>query len=214
MMTAKEKKQSIAVLIASACSTAVSARALCPDPRARAMTEDIPPPMAPCDMLCIKTSNGRTSAIPVKASVPRRATNHISIRPVLDWAVMTRMLGHASRCVQSGDRVHVGHLRGRKDVSNVIGDELSALALECQKVAVDCDVVNGQAVHASDLLEGRAKTLDIIVLEECADAIVEPTEFFHVRFHLGIRLRRDDLDVFDRKRRRSDLNSGCHDNLH
>jgi hypothetical protein len=95
----------------------------------------------------------------------------------------------AQRCVQSGGRVHIGHLGGRKDVSNVIGDGLSALALECQKVAMDCDVVNGHAIYASDLLEGRAKSLDVIILEECTDAIVEPTEFFHIRFYFRVRLR-------------------------
>jgi hypothetical protein len=36
----------------------------------------------------------------------------------------------AQRCIQSGGRVHICHLDGRKDVSNIIGNELSTLALE------------------------------------------------------------------------------------
>ena len=59
------------------------------------MAEEMPPPIAPPDSICIVMKPGNTSAIPVSASRPRRETNHVSIRPVEDCASITSTLGHA-----------------------------------------------------------------------------------------------------------------------
>ena len=55
----------------------------------------MPPPIAPAESICIIMKPGKTSAIPASASVPRRETHHVSIRPVDACAVITRMFGHA-----------------------------------------------------------------------------------------------------------------------
>ncbi len=61
------------------------------------MAEEMPPPIAPPDSICIIMKPGNTSAMPASASVPRCETNQVSIRPVDAWASMTRTLGHARR---------------------------------------------------------------------------------------------------------------------
>ena len=53
--------------------------------------------MAPAAIICISITPGNTSAMPASASVPRRATKYVSIKPVAACASMTRMLGVASR---------------------------------------------------------------------------------------------------------------------
>ena len=80
-----------------ACSTSASASARRPPPSARAMAEEMPPPMAPAESICIIMNTGKTSAMPASASVPRRETHQVSMRPVEACASMTRMFGQARR---------------------------------------------------------------------------------------------------------------------
>ena len=56
--------------ITSACSASASASVRRPAPSARAMEEEMPPPMAPADIICISITTGNTSATPASASVP------------------------------------------------------------------------------------------------------------------------------------------------
>ena len=84
-------------LISSACATSASASPRRPAPSARATAEEMPPPTAPADNIVIIMKPGKTSAMPVSASVPRRETHQVSIRPVEACASMTRMFGQASR---------------------------------------------------------------------------------------------------------------------
>ena len=56
------------------------------------------------DSICIIMKPGKTSAMPVSASVPRRETNQVSISPVEAWASMTRTFGQASRSRVASDR--------------------------------------------------------------------------------------------------------------
>ena len=61
-----------ATLMISACSTSASASSRRPAPSARAIAEEMPPPIAPADSICIIMKPGNTSAMPASASVPRR----------------------------------------------------------------------------------------------------------------------------------------------
>ena len=83
-------------LMRMACSTSASASARRPAPSARATADEMPPPMAPPTSIVIIMKPGKTRAMPVSASVPRRETHQVSIRPVEACAVMTRMFGQAS----------------------------------------------------------------------------------------------------------------------
>src|SRR5579872_4101261 len=80
-----------------ACNTSASASSRRPPPRARATADEMPPPIAPPDSICIIMQPGNTSAMPASASVPRRETQNVSIRPVAACASITRMFGTASR---------------------------------------------------------------------------------------------------------------------
>jgi len=42
--------------------------------RARATADDMPPPIAPADIICISMTSGKTSATPASASVPSQPT--------------------------------------------------------------------------------------------------------------------------------------------
>ncbi len=66
-----------------------------PAPRARAIADEMPPPMAPAEIICISITAGNTSAMPASASVPSRATKKVSISPVAACAIITSMLGQA-----------------------------------------------------------------------------------------------------------------------
>ena len=81
----------------SACSTSASASSCRRAPRARAIAEEMPPPIAPADSICIIMKPGNTSAMPASASVPRRETNQVSISPVEACASITSTFGHARR---------------------------------------------------------------------------------------------------------------------
>ena len=92
-----EKKAPRATLTTTACSTSASASLRRPAPNARATAEEIPPPMAPAETICINMTTGNTNAMPANASVPRCETHQVSISPVDAWASMTRILGQARR---------------------------------------------------------------------------------------------------------------------
>ena len=80
----------------SAWATSASASARRPAPSARATADEMPPPIAPADSMPIIMKPGKTSAIPVRASVPRCETHHVSINPVDACASMTSTFGQAS----------------------------------------------------------------------------------------------------------------------
>ena len=61
------------------------------------MADEMPPPIAPADSICIIMKPGNTSAMPASASVPRRETNQVSISPVEACASITSTFGHARR---------------------------------------------------------------------------------------------------------------------
>lgn len=84
-------------LMISACSTSASASPVRRAPSARATADEMPPPMAPAEIICISMTPGNTSAIPASASMPNRDTHHISISPVDACASITSTLGQASR---------------------------------------------------------------------------------------------------------------------
>ena len=65
-----------------ACSTSASASSRRPPPSARATADEMPPPIAPAESICIIMKPGKTSAMPASASVPRRETHQVSISPV------------------------------------------------------------------------------------------------------------------------------------
>jgi hypothetical protein len=55
-----------------ACTTSALASALRLAPTARAIADEMPPPIAPADIICMSISAGNTSATPASASVPSR----------------------------------------------------------------------------------------------------------------------------------------------
>ena len=61
------------------------------------MADEMPPPTAPAESICIIMKPGNTSAMPASASVPSRDTNHVSINPVEACTSITRMFGQARR---------------------------------------------------------------------------------------------------------------------
>src|SRR5438445_2565036 len=83
--------------MASAWTTSASASARRPAPSARAIADEIPPPMAPADIICISMSTGKTSATPASASVPSLPTKYVSMSPTDACTNMTSTLGVASR---------------------------------------------------------------------------------------------------------------------
>ena len=87
-----------------ACKTRASASACRPPPRARAIADEMPPPIAPADSICIIMKPGKTSAMPASASMPRRETHQVSINPVAACANITTMFGQASRISVARDR--------------------------------------------------------------------------------------------------------------
>ncbi len=92
-----EKIVPISTLIASAWRASCSTRTALPAPRARATAEEMPPPIAPCDMFCINISTGITTATPASTSVPSLARNHVSISPVDDCANIISIFGQLMR---------------------------------------------------------------------------------------------------------------------
>ena len=104
-----------------ACQTRAFASSFRPEPSARAMAEEMPPPMAPPESICIIMKPGNTSAMPASASVPRCETHQVSISPVEACTSMTRMFGQARRS-------KVGTI-GPRSSSSVRGLMAAALAL-------------------------------------------------------------------------------------
>jgi len=68
------KSAPIAAAMMSACTTSRRAAAALPDPSARAMAEETPPPIAPAEVICSSMTSGNTSASPASGVVPRRPT--------------------------------------------------------------------------------------------------------------------------------------------
>src|SRR5882724_6501640 len=66
-------------------------------PGAGAIADEIPPPMAPADIICISIRTGKTSATPARASVPSLATKYVSMSPTEACTNMTSTFGVASR---------------------------------------------------------------------------------------------------------------------
>src|SRR5215831_2341046 len=95
-MTPPNKAPS-ATLMITACIASASAWSRRPRPSARAIADEMPPPMAPAETICISMTPGKTSAMPASASVPSFDTNQVSINPVAACATMTSTLGHAIR---------------------------------------------------------------------------------------------------------------------
>ena len=60
--------------IASAWIVSASASSRRPPPSARAIAEEMPPPIAPADIICISITTGNTSATPASAAVPSLPT--------------------------------------------------------------------------------------------------------------------------------------------
>src|SRR6516164_5992529 len=81
----------------TACIASASAWSRWPRPSARAIADEMPPPMAPAEIICISMTPGKTSAMPASASVPSFDTNQVSINPVAACATMTSTLGNAIR---------------------------------------------------------------------------------------------------------------------
>src|SRR6516164_7523224 len=81
----------------TACIASASAWSRWPRPSARAIADEMPPPMAPAETIWISMTPGKTSAMPASASVPSFDTNQVSINPVAACATMTSTLGHAIR---------------------------------------------------------------------------------------------------------------------
>src|SRR2546422_4710843 len=83
--------------MASAWAASALASRRRPAPSARAIADEIPPPMAPADIICISMSTGKTSATPASASVPSLPTKYVSMSPTDACTNMTSTLGVASR---------------------------------------------------------------------------------------------------------------------
>src|SRR5438552_2408635 len=81
----------------SAWTTSAWASSRRPAPSRRATADEIPPPMAPADIICISISTGKTSATPASASVPSLATKYVSMSPTDACASMTSTFGVARR---------------------------------------------------------------------------------------------------------------------
>src|ERR1700722_2862496 len=92
-----ENKAPSSTLMTSACSTSALASSRRFDPMARAMADEMPPPIAPAEIICISMTPGNTSAMPASASLPSREIHHVSMRPVEAWASITSMFGHERR---------------------------------------------------------------------------------------------------------------------
>src|SRR3989442_706509 len=91
------KRSANPIAMASACPASASASARRPAPSARAIAAEIPPPMAPADIICISISAGKTRATPASASVPSLPTKYVSMRPTEACMSMTSTFGVASR---------------------------------------------------------------------------------------------------------------------
>ena len=80
-----------------ACNTSALASSRRPPPSARAIADEMPPPTAPAESICIIVNPGKTSAMPASASAPRRETQKVSTSPVDACASMTATFGLARR---------------------------------------------------------------------------------------------------------------------
>src|SRR6266404_5184586 len=95
--TASMKASPNARAMMTACNTNALASARREPPSARAIADEMPPPMAPADIICISIRTGKTRATPARESVPSLPMKYVSTRPAEACAPSTRMLGTASR---------------------------------------------------------------------------------------------------------------------
>ena len=79
------KAAPIAAAMTSACTTSRRAAAASPEPSARAIADDTPPPIAPAEVICSSMRSGKTSARPASGPVPRRPTKYVSPTETSDW---------------------------------------------------------------------------------------------------------------------------------
>src|SRR6266508_2842972 len=92
-----ENEAPSATMMTSACSTNASASSRRPPPSARAIADEMPPPIAPAEIICISITPGNASAMPASASVPSFATHQVSMSPVAACANITSTFGEAIR---------------------------------------------------------------------------------------------------------------------
>ena len=82
-----------AMISAWAASAAASSRF--PPPKARAMAETTPPPMAPADIWESNKVKGSTTAQPASAACPCRAASQGSINCAITWVAANKLVGAA-----------------------------------------------------------------------------------------------------------------------
>src|SRR5437762_568356 len=156
--------------MASAWTTSAWASGRRPAPSARAMADEIPPPIAPADIICISISTGKTSATPASASVPSLATKYVSTSPTDACTNMTSTFGAASR-------------------SSVlaIGPSSSARVRASKRGAV--------AGHAASLLRDPAPARTLLPFGNITASVLRPWAFMDGSFLPAERLLRHDSAV-------------------
>jgi hypothetical protein len=82
--------------MAIACKTSAPASSWRLAPRAWAMADTTPPPMAPADIICNSSAKGSTTAQPAIAAVPWRATSQVSNSSEADCTAASSVVGAAS----------------------------------------------------------------------------------------------------------------------
>ena len=60
------------------------------------MADEMPPPIAPADIICMSIKSGKTNATPASASVPSMPMKYVSISPIEACTIMTSTFGAAS----------------------------------------------------------------------------------------------------------------------
>src|SRR5262245_29424471 len=85
------------VAMTSACTTRRLAAGRSPEPSARAMAEDTPPPIAPAEVICSSMMSGNTSARPASGAVPSRPTKKVSPTDTIVWKATSSTPGADSR---------------------------------------------------------------------------------------------------------------------
>src|SRR5712691_1637865 len=159
--------------MASACTTSASASARRPAPSARAIAAEIPPPMAPADIICINMNAGKTRATPASASVPSLPTKYVSMRPTEACMSMTSTFGVASRRSvlvigpssrtrvrgSNRDAVAAGGASWGRDPTSVrtpLPSDITASVLRTW-ASMDCSFLPGERLSVSQNLHCRVR---------------------------------------------------------
>src|SRR5438128_405173 len=148
--------------MASACIASASASLRRPAPSARAIAAEIPPPMAPADIICISMSTGKTSVTPARASVPSLATKYVSMRPTEACTNMTSTFGVACRARLAGGEEEPAALEAREERTD-------ARARERRHATDAGDEQELLPQHASDI--GRDLVRNAALLECAGDSL-------------------------------------------